>query len=299
MANDELTLVWQQLDMLHEALAELIELQRAALEAPRPPAHGEAAAPGQPSPALALVSERLAALRHRLQPTRAEAARYAAAEEPRRLAEIAVERLNVVEPEGTLRLALSGAARAPDPVVDGQTLIGARKGGNCAGLLFYNEEGDECDGLVYSGYRQGQGYAAEAGLLFDQFRQDQVLGLMHGDENGQRWAGLWVWDRPDMPMIERRAQWEAIGRMPKGPEQRAAARAMGFDEVQRVFVGKTEDRTAIIRLCDTQRRVRLRLAVDAAGAASIEFLDEAGTVTHRLPDPAPDAERDDERRGGG
>ena len=166
--------------------------------------------------------------------------------------------------------------------------VPGKRGGNQAGLLFYNDAGDECGGLTFAGQRrQNGGYAAEGGLLFDQFKQDQVVGIMHSDEDGKRWAGLWVWDRPDQTLPERRAQWEAISRLPKGPEQRAAARAMGLDEVQRVFVGKTEDRAAVVRLCDAQRRERLRLTVDAAGAASIEFRDEAGQVTRRLPDDLP------------
>ena len=70
-------------------------------------------------------------------------------------------------------------------------------------------------------------------------------------------------------------------------------RERGYEpaEVQRVFVGKTQDRAAVIRLCDPQRRVRLRLAVEATGEPTLEFLDADGRVVYRLPDSAERQER--------
>jgi hypothetical protein len=51
----------------------------------------------------------------------------------------------------------------------------------------------------------------------------------------------------------------------------------------RFFAGKMVD-DSIVRLSDRQGRPRLVLKVDAAGAATIECLDEAGKVVRRIPD---------------
>ena len=46
-----------------------------------------------------------------------------------------------------------------------------------AGLLFFNDVGDEIGGLTFTGLEaNGQG-TANAGLMFDQWEQDQRLGF--------------------------------------------------------------------------------------------------------------------------
>lgn len=50
-----------------------------------------------------------------------------------------------------------------------------------------------------------------------------------------------------------------------------------------MFLGST-DRTAAVLLRDPEGRPRIRLAVDSAGAARLEFLDEAGEVVQALPE---------------
>ena len=74
---------------------------------------------------------------------------------PTRLQEINVERINVVERDGTLRLVISNKERSPGPVIRGKAF--GFPGGNRAGLIFYNEEGTESGGLITSGRRLPDG----------------------------------------------------------------------------------------------------------------------------------------------
>src|SRR5947199_10389083 len=101
--------------------------------------------------------------------------------------EIDVQRINVVEPNGTTRMVISNKTRAPDAVLGGKTF--KRQGGNSAGLIFYNEEGDEDGGLVFSGAARNGRYDAGGALLFDQYHQDQVVGIPYGDGHGSPRAG--------------------------------------------------------------------------------------------------------------
>ena len=47
---------------------------------------------------------------------------------------------------------------------------------------------------------------------------------------------------------------------------------------------RLRSRAAVLNLYDPNGKPRLRLKVDSLGAASLEFLDEQGTVTARLPE---------------
>jgi hypothetical protein len=122
--------------------------------------------------------------------------------------------------------------------------------------------------------------------MFDQLKQDQTIGFSYSESNGRRSAGLQVWDRSDQPLGGLIAKLNAANRIQDATERAkalAAIRAEAPPGPRRVFVGKNTDRTALVSLADAEGRPRLTIAVDAAGNPRIEFLDEAGTVTARLP----------------
>ncbi len=196
--------------------------------------------------------------------------------------EITVQRINVVEPNGQVRLIISGKARAPDGVIDGKTF--KRQGGNSAGMIFYNDEGDEDGGLALGGQAIDGKPAAGAALLFDRYNQDQTVGIMYDEENG-RWAsGLHVWDRPDTPLSEAIPRIDSIERLGPAEQKRAmqALRDSGLVGTRRVFVGRSDDSAAAVRLSDRKGRPRLLLRVTADGTPRIEFLDERGRVARVL-----------------
>jgi hypothetical protein len=198
-----------------------------------------------------------------------------------RLTELDVQRINIVEPGGRIRLVLSDKARFPGLILKGREHPHPR---GVAGLLFFNDEGTEDGGLAYRGLRDDSGQVAEAELMFDQYDQDQTVGIEYDDQRGRRRAGLHVWDRPDTLPIERvLTRAESIGRMPEGPDRaKAQAALQGATGSTRLFAGKTADRSAVVALSDPQGHPRLRLLVDTTGDARIEFLDAGGRVASTL-----------------
>jgi hypothetical protein len=204
-----------------------------------------------------------------------------------RFEEIDVQRINIIAPNGTPRLVISNAEKAPDVIIDGKMYH--RSGSNEAGMIFYNEEGSENGGMGFSGHRRDGHVRADAGFMFDQYGQDQTVGLTYDEQDGRRSAGLRVWDRPDQPVTVLADMVEPIKLMPNGPEKtrrmatvRDSAAKLGLAGAQRVFVGKQTDKTATVILADAKSRPRLRLVVDSAGAARIEFLDDGGKVVRSL-----------------
>jgi len=199
-----------------------------------------------------------------------------------RIDELTVQRLNVVDANGTLRMVISNKDRQHPGVIDGITMNRRR---TSAGLLFFNDEGDEVGGLTFSG-TDDNGRRADARLMFDQLKQDQIIGISYGEGGGQRTAGLQVWDRSEQPVSDLVKAVNAANALPEGPQREEAlqkARANAPAGPQRVFVGKNADRNATVSLADANGKPRLVMTVGADGSASIEFLDANGNVMQRIP----------------
>ncbi|MGH9427850.1 MAG: hypothetical protein ACRD2L_16305 [Terriglobia bacterium] len=208
-------------------------------------------------------------------------AAFRQANQKTRFTEIDVERINIVEMDGKLKLVISNSERQHPGIVDGKTLSRKRP----PGMLFFNEKGDECGGLSFDGNQKDGKANAGALLAFDRFRQDQTIGLQYGEGNGQYFAGLRVWDRPDTSLglvIEKLA---ALEKMSDGAEKTAAMKELRETAggAERVMVGRDREQAAVVRLSDAKGKPRIKLSVDVAGLPKLEFLDETGKVTYSLP----------------
>jgi hypothetical protein len=199
--------------------------------------------------------------------------------------EIDVERINIVEPDGKIDLAISNAVRFPPPVLNGKVMKRSGEvGKGTPGMIFFNGDGEEQGGLAWNSRREDGKYSAGAALMFDQYKQDQTIGLQYSDDNGKRTAGLMVWDHPETPITDIWEKSQEIAKMKPGPEkdqaQKRLAEAWG---AQRVFAGKRGDKSAALLLSDTEGKVRIQVVVDASGNPKIDFLDANGEAIYSLP----------------
>lgn len=199
--------------------------------------------------------------------------------------EIDVERLNVVDKDGQLRLVIANSDRMPDPIVNGKAFKTQRP----PGILFYNGLGDEDGGLVFGAVATKDKYGAYGGLSFDQYKQSQIVALTYNDHSGSRQAGLTVWDRPEIPISDLIARREAIDKMREGPEKALARKQLQEEDSSptRVFIGRDKDKDATVTLFDAKGKARINMMVNATGEARIDFLDENGKVTSSLPHAKP------------
>jgi len=207
-----------------------------------------------------------------------------------RFTEIDVERINVVEKNGNLRMVISNRERSIGPIYKGKPFGYA--GGSRPGIIFFNDEGTENGGLTFTGQRNPDGtFRASSGFSFDQFNQDQVLYLQYADNNGRRNMGLTVADRADVDIYDLVAERDSIMKVhPEGPARTAAIQKWAEPRngvplfAQRVYVGRDNNKAALVNLSDRNGKPRIRLMVDSLGTPSLEFLDETGKVTSRLPE---------------
>jgi hypothetical protein len=203
---------------------------------------------------------------------------------PQKFDEITVQRLNVVDADGTLRMVISNKDRMHPGQMDGKIIDRPRP---VAGMLFFNDEGDEVGGLTFTGKQVNGVGQANAGLMFDQFKQDQTIGFSYSEGGGRRSAGFQVWDRSDTvrlsELIEKLNAANKIADRAERDKAVAAIRAVAPPGPRRVFVGKTNDKSATVSLADADGKPRLTLTVDATGNPRIEFLDATGKVVSKLP----------------
>ena len=203
--------------------------------------------------------------------------------------EIDVERINIVEPDGKLRLVISNRPRSIGPIYKGKPF--GYPGGTRPGIIFFNDEGTENGGLTLRGARSADGkYQAGTHMSFDQFDQDQIVVLNYSDNNGDRQAGLTFSDRTDRPIIEFAAELDSVNKMPDGPAKTEAMRQLRqpirdgvVQAAPRVFIGRDRTKASALRLFDPMGRPRLVLRVDSLGVPQLEFLNDSGRVVSRLP----------------
>ena len=131
------------------------------------------------------------------------------------------ERLNIREPDGTVKLILSNANR-----FKGRNGL---KEVTFAGLIFLNHEGEECGGLTYDGDKIAGGQKAESDLTLDQFHQDQNVVLEHHELKDSQTTriidGVAINARPDWTRVKEEYKiYDELEKMKGSDAERDAAR---------------------------------------------------------------------------
>jgi hypothetical protein len=170
-----------------------------------------------------------------------------------RFDEIDVRRINVREPEGTLRMVISNHARLPGVIVRGKENPPVDR--PQAGILFYNDEGTENGGLIFGGHRNANGEVVDSGvaLSFDRYgATSQFVQLAGVQDSRNHIVGLILSDT------------DATGNR------------------RRVVIGHDKEGVASVSLMDRNGKKRILLQVAPDGNPSISFLDAEGKVVNQL-----------------
>lgn len=178
---------------------------------------------------------------------------------PARFTEISAERIDITDANGTTRMVISNRDRFPDLVIEGKRGRRSDRKVLPAGIVVYDEQGNEAGGYGTVAMSDGHGGRSAGSMLIFDYGASEAIGIVqrHGAAGGQ--AELLVSDP-------------------------AAAGTHTGAGAQRIAVGTT-DRAASIELADTAGRPRIRLLVDAHDQPSIAILDPGGAVVRRFPEP--------------
>ena len=197
--------------------------------------------------------------------------------------EIDVQRINVREPNGKLRMVISNRAQFPGSPWKGKEVPRPDRK-DFAGMLFMNDEGTENGGLIQKGVVAPDGTAsAGLSLTFDRFRQDQALQLLHAEDGGRAFSFLAINDETDgtkFDLMQRVERMGEIRKMDKAGADAAYKKMVDAKQLpnNRVRLGTTMDGAAVLSLADGNGRPRMMLLVSKDGAPIIQMFSETGEV---------------------
>lgn len=198
---------------------------------------------------------------------------------------IDVERLNIVEKDGTIKMSLFNSNNMPSLIFEGEDILpGHRKEDNNSGIMFYNGDGMECGGLIFGSKKKENGeYESGLSLTFDQYNQDQVVQISVIDYNGEQNYGLTVFDRPKENIKETIDKVKKIEVMEDGAERQELIKELSKDNHKRMFMGKTSNGEVSVRMNDSEGKERIRMLIDKNDNPKLEFLNNKGEVIYSLP----------------
>lgn len=193
---------------------------------------------------------------------------------------ITARRINIVEPDGTVRLTISNRADFPGawnrkkeyPRPDRR---------EAAGMLFMSEEGTEQGGFIWGASQLPDGTIQNHGhLSLDQYEENQIFAIDAGQEGNDKFSHITMSDQGDFPIEEKRKANEQIDKLP--PDKQDAAWDKFFashrHDVQRLALGRSPDGSVGLKLRDGAGRVRIVLAVQADGKPVLQLLNDQGAV---------------------
>ncbi len=205
---------------------------------------------------------------------------------------ITAERLNIVNEDGTTVIAIANNERVAPPVMDGVEYPVEIAGGRqyLAGMIFFNQNGDEMGGLLFNSFQFPDGATAGVGhLSFDRFRDNQVLALQYNENrNGVR-SGLTIFDRPgdgsfslSMDLISKLYQ-DSLSQEERTmlrDSLRALASNRGLGG-ERLFLG-SKNEVPQLTMNDLHGNKRMGIFIDSTNTGRIQFYDEEGNVVSEL-----------------
>ncbi len=189
------------------------------------------------------------------------------------LKELNVEKLNICEKDGTVKMTLFNSDNIPSLIMDNEDLLpGHREKDGISGAMFYNNHGDECGGLIYASSVNEDG-VVEMGmsLTFDKWKQDQLLQLHLQKQGEKEQYGFSIYDRPNIHVKESLEIMKQYHKEENIKEKNKLAKQLMKDNHKRIFVGHDYDGQTKISMFNNEGQEKLKLYIDDEGEPQLSI----------------------------
>ena len=191
---------------------------------------------------------------------------------------VTARRINIIEPDGSVRLTLSNRADFPG-AWNRKKEFPRPDRRDAAGLLFMSEEGTEQGGLIWGAQQLPDGTIENHGhLSLDQYEENEVFAIDAGQNGKDKFSQITIEDQGDFPIAEKRRANEEIQKLPVKKQDAAWRRffATHLHDVKRLEMGRSPDGSVGLALCDLKGRVRISLSVGADGTPKLRVFGADG-----------------------
>lgn len=214
------------------------------------------------------------------------------ASENKKFGTIDVERINIVEKDGTVKMVITNAEHFPTKgdSINSRVFHERKKR---SGMLFFNEDGIECGGFIYDGTKKENGHSSGLSLTYDQYDGDQVMQLKTIDrKKGDKRIISSLLSFNDRAINETQKGTiilnEALTAI-KDPEERRKKYQEYKDKelmgsTTRIVLGKTPSENNGLFLFDDQGKPRAQFSIDKDNNVKLVAYDENGEIISSWPE---------------
>ena len=212
-----------------------------------------------------------------------------------KFSEIDVERINIVEKDGTVKMIITNIERFPNGIdeINGRPTNEDRK--KRSGMLFFNEDGIECGGFIYDGQKKANGHSAGLSLTYDQYDGDQVMQLItqNHQQGDKRFvsSSLAFNDRPSKESQLRTMEiMKELEELRQRDPDAMREKYKTYEEqgliggVPRVMLGKSRSQNNGLFLFDDKGMPRAMFYVDKDNNGKLDFFDGEGNTIASFPE---------------
>jgi len=215
------------------------------------------------------------------------------ANENKKFGTIDVERINIVESDGTVKMIITNVEQFPNgtTTVNNKEVTKDRK--KRSGMLYFNEDGLECGGFIYDGTKNENGHSSGLSLTYDQYDGDQVMQLLTTDvgkgDKRRVTSALTFNDRATNETqqgaknIMKELKSIKDKKLRKQKYQEYADQGL-IGAKTRIMLGKTRSQNNGLFLFGDNGKTKAMFYIDKNNNVKLEVYDDQGKVTNSWPE---------------
>jgi hypothetical protein len=206
---------------------------------------------------------------------------------------IDVERINIVEADGTVKMIITNVEQFPNGETKINDMATNKNRKKRSGMLYFNEDGLECGGLIYDGAKNEKGHSSGLSLTYDRYDGDQVMQLLTTDEergDERRVSSVLMFsDRTANVSREEHdkimAEIDSIkDKKLRRKKYREYADQGLIGGTPRIMLGKTGSQNNGLFLFGDNGKTKAMFYVDKSNNVKLEVYDDKGNVTNSWPE---------------
>jgi len=196
--------------------------------------------------------------------------------------ELIVKKITVIGEDNLPRMVLSNETRQHSGRMNGKEW---EKRERPSGLIFFNNEGDECGGLVFQTKEKDGKIISGMSFTMDNYKDDQVVQILNDEyySNGKAYIkrGLSINQYPVGSNVdERNEKLKQLRTIEDKEERKEKINALMEKEgaVNRLFIGKTKGNSSGLFLAGPDGAPKMMIYVDENGEPKIQTFTENGEI---------------------